>query len=133
MRLGRCRPIGRAVLIGVALSLACGAAPPTSQVRRDAPAGGNAVSSGPDREVGEAVALAVAEFGALGKVPEQYRVVYVENMLQGPQASPVRWRIGFKLRELIPAQANEEIGKGGDFFVEVDLSTRKVEPAKGGH
>ena len=91
------------------------------------------MTAGPEREAGEAMALAVSELGALGKAPDRYRIVYVENLLQGLQASPVRWRIGFKLRELIPAQANEEIGKGGDFFVEVDLTTRKVEAVKGGH
>jgi len=91
------------------------------------------MSAGPDSEAREAVALAVAELRALGKPPDRYRVVFVENMLQGPRASPVRWRIGFKLRELIPVGPNEEIGKGGDFFIEVDLATRKAESAKGGH
>jgi uncharacterized protein (TIGR02996 family) len=62
----------------------------------------SAASAGPDREAAEAVALAVAELGALGKAPDQYRVVHVENLLQGPRASPVRWRVGFKLRALIP-------------------------------
>lgn len=91
------------------------------------------MSNAPDREAREAVSLAIAELGTLGKVSDQYRVIYVENLLQGPQVSPARWRVGFKLRALIPERADEEIGKGGDFFVEVDLASRQVVPAKGGH
>src|SRR5258708_795124 len=87
------RLAGYAVRIGVGLSLACGATPPGPG---GPSAGGNAVSAGPEREAGEAMALAVSELGALGKVPDRYRIVYVENLLQGLRASPARWRIGFK-------------------------------------
>jgi hypothetical protein len=59
-------------------------------------------------------------------------VILVENILSGQNASPVRWRVGFKRRALIPADADGLIGKGGEVFVEVDTSTKAVLRSKGG-
>ena len=90
------------------------------------------MSGAPDDEARRAAAVAVAALGDLGKRAGDYRLTHLENALQGAGASPTRWRVGFKLRELIPEDASE-IGKGGDFFVTVDLATSSVTPAKGGH
>lgn len=85
-----------------------------------------------DAEARQAIALAVAALDGLGKPAGAYRLISIENLLQGPGASPACWRIGFKLRELIPDD-DTEIGKGGDFYVKVDVRAGVVTPAKGGH
>jgi hypothetical protein len=87
----------------------------------------------PDHESREAVALAIAYLPTLSKDARKYRVILVENVLSGERASALRWRVGFKLREILPERDDEEIGKGGDFYVEVHLGTRTVTPVKGGH
>lgn len=38
-------------------------------------------------------------------------------------ALPGRWRLTYKPRRLVPGTAEQEIGAGGEVFVEVDLST----------
>jgi hypothetical protein len=87
---------------------------------------------GSEAEAAEAMRLAVAALPDLGKRPEDYRLVSVQNLLSGRDASPSRWRIGFKTRSLIPSGTAGKIGKGGEFFVEVDTESAKVTPARGG-
>ena len=85
-----------------------------------------------DQEARQAVSLAAAYLPKLSVVPDEYRVIFVENILSGAKASPVRWRVGFKRRALFPAEADGLIGKGGEMFIEVDLSTNTVLESKGG-
>ena len=61
-----------------------------------------------------------------------YRLVFAENQLSGADASSARWRLGFKLSELIPPPGGK-IGKGGDFYLNVDVGAGEVSRAKGGH
>jgi hypothetical protein len=89
--------------------------------------------SAADREARDAIALAVGYLPAVAKSADDYRLVSIENILVGEDASPARWRIGFKLRSLIPDRDDGKIGKGGDLFVEVNTTTRQVITAKGGH
>lgn len=85
-----------------------------------------------DQEARQAVSLAAAFLPTLSLVPSEYRVIFVENILSGEKASPVRWRVGFKRRALFPPDADGLIGKGGEVFVEVDVSTNAVLQSTGG-
>jgi hypothetical protein len=85
-----------------------------------------------DQEARQAVSLAAAYIPKLSLAPDEYRVIFVENILSGAKASPVRWRVGFKRRALFPAEADGLIGKGGEIFVEVDVSTNTVLDSTGG-
>jgi hypothetical protein len=85
-----------------------------------------------DREAHDAVLLAIGFLPTMSIVPDDYRVCFVENVLSGDGASPTRWRIGFKRRALVPDQAGGRIGKGGEVFVDVDMSTRQAQRGKGG-
>lgn len=85
-----------------------------------------------DQEARQAVSLAAAFLPKLSLVPDEYRVIFVENILSGEKASPVRWRVGFKRRALFPSTPDGLIGKGGDVFVEVDVATNSVLQSTGG-
>lgn len=79
-----------------------------------------------DQEARQAVLLAVEYLPKLSINPDEYRVIFVQNILFGEKASAERWRVGFKRRALFPAEPNGLIGKGGEVFVEVDVSTKTV-------
>jgi hypothetical protein len=85
-----------------------------------------------DQEARDAVSIAAAFLPKLSLVPDEYRVIFVENILSGEKASPVHWRVGFKRRALFPAETDGLIGKGGEIFVEVDVSTNTVLQSTGG-
>lgn len=85
-----------------------------------------------DQEARHAVSLASAFLPKLSLAPDEYRVIFVENILSGEKASPVRWRVGFKRRALFPSESDGLIGKGGEVFVEVDVSTNTVLQSTGG-
>ena len=84
--------------------------------------------SDPIDDAGEALRLAAAALPGLGKDPGAFRVVRAENLLA---ASPARWHVVFKARELIP-DGEGKIGKGGEVFVEVDTATGEAREARGG-
>ncbi|HEX4418373.1 MAG TPA: hypothetical protein VH165_10765 [Kofleriaceae bacterium] len=90
------------------------------------------MSTPSDREASDAVALAIAYLPSLSISADEYRVVFVENVLSGEGASATRWRIGFKRRALVPEQPGGRIGKGGEVFVDVDTATRQAQRGKGG-
>ncbi len=85
-----------------------------------------------DREARDAVSLASEFLPTLSLSPDEYRVFSVQNVLSGEGASPVRWRVGFKRRALVPDQPDQIIGKGGEVFVEVDTATRQAQRGRGG-
>lgn len=85
-----------------------------------------------DREVNDAVSLAIAFLPSMSLSPDECRVFFVENILSGEGAAASRWRIGFKRRALVPDQPGGRIGKGGESYVEVDTSTRHAQRGKGG-
>ena len=87
--------------------------------------------SEPSSEAGEAIRLATASLPDLGVEPGDFRVVRAENLLSGADASPARWLVVFKARELIP-EGEGKIGKGGEIFVEVDTATGETRRARGG-
>jgi hypothetical protein len=89
-------------------------------------------SSSADREVSDAVSLAIAFLPSMSISADEYRVFLAENLLSGEGASATRWRIGFKRRALVPEQPGGRIGKGGEAYVEVDTSTRRAQRGKGG-
>ena len=46
--------------------------------------------------------------------PTLFRLIHVENLLRGRDASACRWRVGFKVASIIPDRAFGKIGKGGE-------------------
>jgi hypothetical protein len=86
-----------------------------------------------EREARDAITLALAYLPTIVKSADDYRLVSIQNVLVGEDASPARWLVGFKLRSLIPASDDGKIGKGGDLFVEVNTTSRQAVTAKGGH
>jgi hypothetical protein len=88
--------------------------------------------SGPYDDASEAMRLASAALPEIGKRPEDFRVVRTENLLAGADASPVRWRVVFKSRALLPDGREGKIGKGGEVFVEIDTGTGEAHQARGG-
>ena len=82
-------------------------------------------------EAAEAMSLAAAVIEGPGRRPEDLRIVLVENLLSGPDASPARWRVTFKARHLLPA-GEGKIGKGGEVVIEVDTATGEAHQGRGG-
>jgi hypothetical protein len=82
-------------------------------------------------EAAEAMRLAAGALDGLGRHPEDLRIVLVENVLSGADASPARWRVRFKARELLPA-GEGKIGKGGELVIEVDTATGEARQGRGG-
>jgi hypothetical protein len=76
--------------------------------------------------------MASATLPRLGKDPEDFRVVRTENLLASADASPARWRVVFKAREILPVGSNGKIGKGGEIVIEVDTATGETYQARGG-
>ncbi len=64
--------------------------------------------------------------------PGDWKLVSAENLLSGPDADPHRWRLTFKKASLIPDGPGGIIGKGGERFLEVDLSRGEVVSERGG-
>lgn len=71
-------------------------------------------------EVNHAVEL--AERAIAAKTPAAaYQLTSAINMTAGNEyRGPAFWRLTFKRRELIPADADSELGAGGEIFVDVD-------------
>jgi hypothetical protein len=78
---------------------------------------------GPARELRRAVDAATAFLLASGNDVAELRVTEASNRLRGPGGGPHAWRVTFKLRRLIPDTNDVEIGAGGEWFVDVDLSS----------
>lgn len=76
--------------------------------------------------------LATGALDKLGGRAEDFRIVLMENLLSGADASPARWRVRFKARELLPTGGEGKIGKGGELVVEVDTVTGEAHQARGG-
>lgn len=80
----------------------------------------------PSSDCQEAVSLGIALLTSMNIDLSQYKLVSAENAIKGPaHAGPYIWRLTFKLKRLIPETSNEEVGAGGELFVETDLSTKK--------
>jgi hypothetical protein len=75
--------------------------------------------------------LATASLPKLGVEPDDFRIVRAENLLSGVDASPVRWRVVFKARALLPEREGK-ISKGGEIFVEVNTATGETQRGRGG-
>src|ERR1043165_89895 len=86
-----------------------------------------------EREARDALALALAYLPTIVKSADDYRLISLNHLLVGEDASPARWLVGFKLRSLIPTSDDGKIGKGVDVNVEVNTTTRQTVTAKGGH
>ena len=74
-------------------------------------------------EVNRAVEL--AEKVIAGRTPvAAYQLTSAIHMVAGAEyRGPSFWRLTFKRRDLIPADADSEIGAGGQIFVDVDTKT----------
>lgn len=77
----------------------------------------------PQTEMAQAAQLAVDQLKAQGVPIADHRLVEASNVLRD---SPHLWRMTFKLRRLIPERLGQEVGKGGETFIEVDLMTRRA-------
>ena len=86
--------------------------------------------SDPAEEAAEAMRLATTALPELGVTADDVRVSHAQNVLSGPGAAAGRWRIGYKRRELI--RDDGMIGKGGEYFVDVDTSAGTARPGRGG-
>jgi hypothetical protein len=87
---------------------------------------------GPAGEAAEAMRLATKALAGIGRRPGDFRIVLVENLLSGAGASPARWRVRFKARDLLPAAGEGKIGKGGELVVEVNTATGEAHQGRGG-
>ena len=67
-------------------------------------------------------AVEIAEKAIAAKTPvAEYQLTSAINMVAGNEyRGPAFWRLTFKRRELIPADADGELGAGGQIFVDVD-------------
>lgn len=55
--------------------------------------------------------------------PDEYALVEAECVLEEPGAEALSvWRLTFKRRELLATGSRGIVGKGGEIFVEVDVS-----------
>jgi hypothetical protein len=73
-------------------------------------------------ELGRAVELAEQAVLASGTALGGLKLVGAVNMMAGREyRGPAYWRITFKRRDLIPKDADSELGAGGELFVDVDL------------
>jgi hypothetical protein len=86
--------------------------------------------SDPADEAAEAMRLAATALPDLGVTAADVRVSHAENVLSGPGAAPGRWRIIYKRRELL--RDDGMIGKGGEYFVDVDTAAGTARPGRGG-
>jgi hypothetical protein len=79
----------------------------------------------PAEEVLAAIELATAFLPTVAPDPSEYQLVAAARLLgeSGPGRGGA-WRLTFKRRQLIPSEAETEIGAGGEVFVEVDLASQ---------
>jgi hypothetical protein len=124
--------LSASLVIALAIAPGCDARSSPAIPTPPVAAKGAPMSTPSDREASDAVALAIAYLPSLSISADEYRVVFVENVLSGEGASATRWRIGFKRRALVPEQPGGRIGKGGEVFVDVDTATRQAQRGKGG-
>lgn len=74
-------------------------------------------------EANRAVELAEKAIAARTRLSE-YQLTSAINMVAGNEyRGPSFWRLTFKRRALIPADAESELGAGGQIFVDVDIKT----------
>ncbi len=75
-------------------------------------------------ELNRAVEIAEDIIVKAGELPSEYQLTSATSMLtpKGVYRGPAFWHLTFKRRDLIPADAESEIGAGGMLFVEVDLA-----------
>jgi hypothetical protein len=70
-------------------------------------------------------AIALAEQVIAAKTPVAgYQLTSAISMVAGNEyRGPAFWRLKFKRRDLIPADAESELGAGGEIIVDVDTAT----------
>jgi hypothetical protein len=70
-------------------------------------------------------AVELAEKAIAAKTPVAgYQLTSAINMVAGREyRGPAFWRLTFKRRDLIPPDAESELGAGGEIFVDVDTKT----------
>lgn len=74
-------------------------------------------------EVNRAVTLAEKAISAKVQ-PADYQLTAAINMVAGTEyRGPSFWRLKFKRRDLIPADAESILGAGGEIMVDVDTHT----------
>jgi hypothetical protein len=92
---------------------ACAHAPAPSEER---------IMSVTTKELGRAVELAEKEILASGAVVAELKLTSAINLMDGRSyRGPAYWRLTFKRRDLLPKDAESELGAGGELFLEVDL------------
>jgi hypothetical protein len=86
------------------------------------------VVASPDKECGEAVALANALLATLKVKPADYKLIVAKNLVvRGKEfKGPHIWDLTYKLRSLLPDQTDGIVGAGGEVFIDVDLATKKA-------
>lgn len=73
-------------------------------------------------ELAKAIELAEQAVLRDGVALEQLKLISAINMMAGREyRGPAYWRITFKRRDLIPRDADSELGAGGELFIDVDL------------
>lgn len=74
----------------------------------------------------QAVQIAVNYFEANSLELDKYKIIEVKNMLFNPDGKKTsqKWVLTFKKRELLENKSGI-IGKGGEVFIEADLSNSK--------
>jgi len=74
-------------------------------------------------EVNRAVTLAEKAISARAR-PADYQLISAINMVAGNDyRGPAFWRLRFKRRDLIPADAEGILGAGGEIMIDVDTQT----------
>ena len=73
------------------------------------------------KECLEAIDRGILFLAERGEDLELYKLISVSNLLDGTGSRS--WRLVFKLKKLIPSAGPQEVGKGGELFVDVDLAT----------
>jgi hypothetical protein len=74
-------------------------------------------------EVNRAVTLAEKAITSTAR-PTDYQLISAINLVAGSEyRGPAFWRLRFKRRDLIPADAEGVLGAGGELLVDVDVHT----------
>ncbi len=76
----------------------------------------------------EAIRLAEGAFDRAKADPSEYRLVQAQCLVSGTEdcASSRCWRLTFKLARLIPIDATDRLGAGGELFFTVDLDEERA-------
>lgn len=79
----------------------------------------------PSEECQQAIDIANQFLPTLSLNPADYKLITVENLVAKgvDYLGPQKWRLTYKLRELLPQDATAEVGAGGEVFILVDTST----------